>query len=349
MTNNDYRYFKIIVDVFFDRNNGYNNFLHFIHTPFFNINELYRILEDNQIIFRFLSILQSDSILNSTTLPENVLNLKTPKLESQLAFIRHLNEVNDIFYINSINVIYLKIDKFPDFGKDFDTYVGFDYKKAVRSLKDNGWSQKRTLLKIFNRPPLSKYKEKIWTVDLYSKISRFNENWFFDSNSLISKKRKFLINGIKINILSPENSLLYECISSTYFNGYINLGGMIYAKKQIDDENFNVTTIISDIKNSNCELGAYIFLTLYNKINPSTNISTILNSISCSNYLKKFLCIALNNFMFPFYIPIHIQWYLYFDKFIRDVKKKKDFKSIFLIFPLYANLRNEIFRFRRRK
>lgn len=305
----------------------------------FDLNTLLKLILQNGVFCRVYDILDVFAKDNGQNLPQSFEDISKREKKRRQSFLEGLTFIQNIFQSHEIDMVFLKVDKYPDTGKDIDIYVGNELKKAIQLLIKNGMIRKPSFyLKIFNRNILVHNNLNIPIIDLYSTFSRFHEKWIPDSDVFLLHKKEICIENIKITTTSAEDSLLVHCISSIYLNASVDLSSIWIVHKQIIEEDFDLNYFTTIVNESGISLGMYYLLYLTKEVTCDEIITYIMENMGGSSFLKRILTKRLNASSFPLFIPYSHIFLLYFHKFFLDISRKRIAHLIFLIIPFIASL-----------
>ena len=305
----------------------------------FDWDDFLKLILQNGVFCRVYDILNGFAKNNGKTLPQSFEEISKREKKKQQSFLEGVTFIQNIFQRHNVDRVFLKVDKYPDTGKDIDIYVGKHLNESIQILIKNGMKlNQKFYLKIFNRNILVHKNLSIPIIDLYSTFSRFHEKWIPDSDIFLLHKKEIYIENIKINVTSAEDSLLVHLISSVYLNASVDLSSVWIVHKQVNRENFDLNYFTTIVNDAGISLGIYYLLYLTKEVTGDEKVAHIMESISVSPFLKRVLTKRLNASSFPLFIPYSHIFLLYFHKFFSDISRKRIAHLIFLIIPFIASL-----------
>ena len=212
---------------------------------------------------------------------------KKKNLEKKIDVIKDLQKILEN---NNLQFVFLKLEKYPNLGKDIDILIEKPLNRIINLLKNNGWIQIESVYYgLFNRHILVN-KENNIKIDLYSEYSRFHENWFKDTLNIIQNRRIVSIDRYKIYCPSLEDSFIIHLIASFYLNGTVDFCTLkilltLYSNSSYKENIMNKCKTIGILE------GAKLFFH-FSGILLNKNLEKDFDKIFINKYFKK-------NFKYP--------------------------------------------------
>ena len=305
----------------------------------FDLNSILKLILQNGVFCRVYDILDVFAKDNGQNLPQSFEDISKREKKRQQSFLEGATFIHNIFQRHNVDMVFLKLDKYPDTGKDIDIYVGKHLKESIQILIRNGMERNQNFyLKIFNRNILIHNKLDIPLIDLYSTFSRFHERWIPNSDIFLLHKKDLYMGNIKISVTSPEDTLLIQCLSTIYLMTSLDLSSIWIVHKQINESDFDLNYFTTIVNEAGISLGMYYLLYIIKEATGDENVTHVMESISGSPTLTRQLTNGLNASSFPLLIPYSHIFLLYLHKIFSDISQKRITHSIFLIIPLIASL-----------
>lgn len=202
----------------------------------FNWKRFLVLLKKNKVTVRTLQKLREQG----AKLPEDaeiMLSIAGQKKKQKIQVIR---KVDALFAENGIKYVLLKfIDSWPDLGRDTDYFVGKQFKNADNLIRSS-FSVKPISLSLSDR--LTKSKSSCFLgeveLELYGKITQLGED-YFQSNKIIERAARVVVDGLQIPVPSFEDRLLITCVHSLYRHRRIKYSEILVAIKAICSNNID--------------------------------------------------------------------------------------------------------------
>ena len=178
-------------------------------------------------------------------------------------------------------------------------------------------------------------------LDLYSTLTHFNEDFGIDESYLIPRRVSKNIDGINFQISSPEYSIIIQCITSLYYQSYIDLKNVNIVSNSMLNKDFDMKFFEFLIINSYMPKGMIYFLFICNCVLQNGDIEIILNKFIANNKRSIKFFDQQQIKKFPHKVPLKIIFSLYSDAIFLSFKNKKYYNCIRLFIPFLASIKSK--------
>ena len=249
-------------------------------------------------------------------------------------FLNTLESTDNIFTDTSL---FLKIEKYPDVGKDIDIYVGDNLDKILNMLVEKGYKRKLSKYHmLFNRYLLFADCRNMHPIDLYPSFSRFGEKWVA-SSLFLKNKRKINIEDIEIYTTSLEDSVIINCISSLFLNHYLNLSSLFLIYRSVNSDNFDENYFVNMVHGAGLSFCMYYIFSILRDFTGNDDLSKLIKCFQPKLLITKFLIGELRIKSFPICIKFRIILLSYLYKISVDTLNGRFFCGFSLLTPLVAS------------